>query len=109
MITINGKTINMSGDNIIISNGKVLIDGKDVTPDAKKIDIKVTGNIETLDVDTCDRIHIEGEVYTVKTMSGEVVCGDIKGDVKTMSGDVSADVITGKVKTMSGDIRHGRR
>ena len=122
-ITINNANItgSFSGKNITIKNGKVIIDGKDVTPDGKKMDITVTGNIDSLNVDCCDSISITGEVGSVETTSGNVTCGNVKGDVsntsgdvkagdvsgnvKTMSGDVEAKSITGSVKTMSGDIR----
>lgn len=41
MITINAK--NIFGKNINISNGKVIIDGVDMTPDSKEITIQCNG------------------------------------------------------------------
>ena len=55
-ISING--VNYSGNNIIISNGKVVINGKDVTPDSKEINIKVEGNIDKLVVDSCIKLRL---------------------------------------------------
>ena len=37
-ISINGMTIQGSG-NVVISNGKIMVNGKDVTPDSKEINI----------------------------------------------------------------------
>lgn len=120
MITINGK--NIFGKNINISNGKVIIDGVDMTPDSKEITINVMGNIDTLDVDYAKEIKINGDINKASTGSGDITCvnitggartgsGDIEcetlnGDVQTGSGDVKATTITGSVKTGSGDIKY---
>lgn len=120
MITINGK--NIFGKNINISNGKVTIDGVDMTPDAKEITINVMGNIDTLDVDYAKEIKVNGDINKANTGSGDITCvnitggartgsGDIEcetlnGDVQTGSGDVKATTITGSVKTGSGDIKY---
>lgn len=120
MVNINGKSY--SGRSVIISNGKVVIDGVDVTPDAKHIDIIVEGDIDKLDVDLCDKLMVKGNVNTltstsadvecgdvtgsVKTVSGDIECGNVGGDVTTTSGDVKAENITGSVKTLSGDIKY---
>lgn len=105
-ISINGVTITGRG-NISIVNGKVLVDGKDVTPDSKQISIVVNGNIEYIDADCCEKIEVTGDVNDIQTQSGDVeVVGDVKGSVQTMSGDVKCSDIGGSVKTMSGDIKH---
>lgn len=106
-IVINGVTIT-GGRNITIRNGKVIVDGKDVTPNAKEINISVNGSIDRLEADACQKISITGDVGNVKTQSGDVdVNGDIKGSVQTMSGDVDCGgPIGGSVSTMSGDIKH---
>ena len=120
MITINAK--NIFGKNINISNGKVIIDGVDMTPDSKEITINVMGNIDTLDVDYAKEIKVNGDINKASTGSGDITCvnitggartgsGDIEcetlnGDVQTGSGDVKANTITGSVKTGSGDIKY---
>ncbi len=120
MVNINGKSY--SGRSVIIKNGKVIIDGVDVTPDAKHIDIIVDGDIDKLDIDMCNKLMVKGNVNTlastsadvecgdvtgsVKTVSGDIQCGNIGGDVTTTSGDVKAENITGSVKTLSGDIKY---
>lgn len=107
MITINGNTF--SGTNIIVTNGKVLINGKDVTPDSKEINISVVGNIEHLKVDACNKVSVEGNVQSISTQSGDVeVSGDVDGSISTISGDVDCGHVKGSVSTMSGDIKHKR-
>jgi hypothetical protein len=104
-VTINGITIT-SVRSINISGNRVIVDGNDVTPDAKEIRIEVNGNIESLSVDACNTIMVTGSVGDLATQSGDVKCGDVSGSVKTMSGDVRCGVVKGSVKTMSGDINH---
>ena len=119
-ININGDTY--SGNDIIVINNRVLIDGKDKTPDAKEITITVSGNVNNLSVDYCKEINIVGDVDELKTTSGnvyctdvtggitttsgDVQCRDVSGDVSTTSGDVSTSLISGNVKTVSGDVRY---
>jgi hypothetical protein len=108
MVVINGVSIDGNSRSVVISNGKVIVNGKDVTPeDTKDINIVINGHIETLDVDTCNKITITGDVGSVSTLSGDVnITGNVLGSVKTMSGDVDCEEISGSVKTMSGDIKH---
>jgi hypothetical protein len=105
VITVNGVTF--SGNNISISKGKVIIDGNDVTPDAKNIDIKIDGNISELKVDACDSLVVNGNCGSVATMSGDVdIDGDVTGNISTMSGDVKCGTVGGSISTMSGDIKN---
>jgi hypothetical protein len=105
-ITINGQTF--TDKNINVSGNKVIIDGIDVTPESKEINISILGSIEDLKVSSCNKLTIDGSVGSISTQSGDVeVTGDITGDVKTMSGDVNCSGnIGGSVKTMSGDIKY---
>ena len=107
-IIINGVTIPGTARNITISNGQVIIDGKDVTPDAKEISITVEGDVDKLEADACQTISVTGDVGNVKTLSGDVtVGGNVKGSVQTMSGDIACDgSIKGSTSSMSGNIRH---
>lgn len=106
-IIINGNTY--SGNSIVVSNGKVIINGKDVTPDSKEIYIKVEGNIEELKVDSCNKVEIVGDVSNVKTQSGDVeISGNVGGSIQTMSGDVDCGNVGGSISTMSGDVKHRR-
>lgn len=120
MVVING--IRYEGRSISVSGNKVVIDGKDVTPDSKKINILVEGNLEKINVDYCEKIVVGGNVKEITTGSGDVECGDVTGNVhassgdiecgnvggnvETMSGDVKCENVSGNVKTVSGDIKH---
>jgi hypothetical protein len=104
IISINGKTF--KGENISISNGNIVINGKKVdVEDQKEINIQIKGDIDKLSVDHCNRLTVEGNANNIQTQSGDVeISGDVSGNVSTMSGDVVSDKIGGNVSTMSGDI-----
>lgn len=125
MMTINGKVFkdNIQGNSIIIKNGKVIVDGKEVLEEnAPNISIEITGDVGSLRVDAANMIKVDGTVKgdlntmsgdvrvqgdvegSIKTASGDVYCGHVTGSVNTMSGDIDADEIHGNVKTVSGDI-----
>lgn len=106
-IVINGVTI-AGGRSVSIVGNKVIVDGKDVTPDAKDIKIEIAGNVDRLEADCCNSIAVTGDAGSVKTQSGDVtIGGHVSGSVQTMSGDVDCGgPIGGSVATMSGDIRH---
>ncbi|WP_084659725.1 hypothetical protein [Vibrio sonorensis] len=105
-ISINGTTHITSGRSITVSNGKVIIDGKDVTPETKEISILIEGDVESLQADACDVIDVKGNVGKIITQSGDVRCGEVGRSVTTMSGDVFCGGVSGGVTTMSGDISH---
>lgn len=104
-VKINGVSYN--GNNVTIINGKVIVDGKDMTPDAKNITIHVDGDISKLSVDICDKLSVTGNVKDLSTVSGDVtIGGNVSQNVKTVSGDVKCGDISGKVTTVSGDIKN---
>lgn len=105
-ISVNGVTYS-GGRSVTITNDRVIVDGTDLTPDAKDIHIEVSGNVENITADVCNSITINGSVGEVSTQSGDVKCDDVTGSVSVMSGDVRCGTVGGNVKTMSGDIRHG--
>ncbi len=101
MATINifGKLF--SGLKIKTDNGKVIIDGKEVADLGKdrNINITVTGNVESLNCNTC---VINGNVLG-NVEANTVTCGDIKRDVeantvycKNVLGDISANTVNKK-------------
>lgn len=103
---INGKRYR--GNNITMNNGRVIIDGVDVTgDDSVRVHIETIifeGNVNTINVGSSN-VNVLGMVCgNVKTASGDVTCGDVMSGVSTMSGDVHAKTIKGNVSTMSGDI-----
>jgi hypothetical protein len=107
VVNINGRIF--SGNNVIVENGKVFIDGESIDSDEKEIKIEISGNIENLTIDYCKGINVTGDVSKLKTMSGNVsVTGNVNGDVETMSGNVKCDDIRGNVKTVSGNIKSNK-
>lgn len=104
-ISINGINVSASGS-ISITNGKVFVNGIDVTPEGKEINIVITGDTDKIQVDACNTFIVNGKVGSVKTMSGDVdVRGDVDGSIQTMSGDVECGKVSGSVSSMSGDIK----
>lgn len=106
-IRINGVSI-AGGRNVVISNGKVIVDGKDVTPgDEKQINIEVTGDVDTIEVDTCEKISVTGNTGRITTSQGDInVGGDVHGDAKTSQGSIEVEgSVGGNVKTSQGSIR----
>jgi len=110
-ININGSMIiGSSGKNITIANGRVIIDGKDVTPDSKGINITVHGNIDQLQVDACSKITVSGDAGSIKSQSGDIdIAGNVFGSVSTMSGDISCGDVGLRANTMSGDINRSNK
>jgi len=121
MVIINNKSY--IGKSISINNNKIIVDGIDVTPESKEINIQVNGNIENLSVDYCNQINVVGDVENIKSTSGNVNCknvknsiqttsgdveceGDCNGNILTTSGKVKANKIFGNVSTISGNIKN---
>lgn len=103
VITINGQTY--IGNSVSINNGKVTINGNDVTPDSKTITISINGNINDLKVDRCVSIDVEGDVGSLKATSGNVnVTGDVTDSIQSTSGNIKCHDVDGSIKTTSGKI-----
>jgi hypothetical protein len=108
-IIIGNQTFN--GRSVTISNNRVIIDGADITsqlPDQKTFNIEVTGNVDSICADSCSKIKVNGTVGQIKTLSGDVECGNVTGSISTMSGDVDCETVGGSVSTMFGNIKHKR-
>jgi hypothetical protein len=101
-IIINGKSY--LGNSITVSKNKVIVDGIDVTPDGKQININVENDINELIVDCCEKINVGGNVNKIKTSSGDVYCENVTGDIQTKSGDVECGDVGGSIQTTSGDV-----
>jgi uncharacterized protein (DUF342 family) len=107
-INVNGNSYN--GNNISICNGKIIVDGKNVTPkDETTIMIQVDGNVERIDAGSFHVMAVRGNVGSIKSASGDIeVNGNVEGDVESMSGDIDVNGgVKGNCKTMSGDINNG--
>ena len=122
-IIINNKSI--IGQSVTIRNGVVIVDGNDVTPSGKTINIEIIGEVKDLTIDHCNELSINGIVGSVQNGSGDInITGNVTEWVKSGSGDVtigggvgssvttgSGDVdcngnILGGAKTGSGDIKY---
>lgn len=108
-IIINGKLIQASG-NLHIGNGRIVVNGQDVTPDDNEIiNITINGNVDSLQVDSCYKVSITGNASTVRTTSGDIdIQGNVSGGVQTVSGDVDCGNVSGSISTVSGNIKHKR-
>jgi hypothetical protein len=125
MATMIVNNVSHVGNSIVITNGRVIIDGKEVTPENEKIiDIKIEGNVRDVNVGYCRSLSVNGNVETLGSTSGDVtvngyaksinstsgdiqVGGNVEGNVGTTSGDVEIrGSVGGNVKTLSGDISH---
>lgn len=107
-IVINGVRIS-GGRNITVIDGRVIVDGKDVTPESnKEINISVEGKVDLIKVDHCQKVYVAGDVGSITTQSGAVeVGGNVQGSVQTMSGSVECyGSINSSVSTMSGSVKY---
>lgn len=104
MITINNKTY--KGNNVTIVNNQIYIDDKLAdTKDEKNIKISIDGDVDTLNIDHCDEILINGDCGSVKCGNGNVKCGNVGGNVKSTNGNVKCGNVDGDIKTTNGNIK----
>jgi len=120
-VTINGRTF--SGNNLTMRNGRIIVDGKDVTDDtgvdmATVLEVKITGEIGSLE---CDKsVTVVGAITGNVDARGSVTCDDVGGDVKAggsantnnvkgnvyANGSVNCDKVGGSVQA-GGSVNHG--
>jgi DUF4097 and DUF4098 domain-containing protein YvlB len=106
-VNIDGRDFT-GGRNVVIKDNEVWIDGvKQHGTLTGPVSVTVHGDVLSID-GPATSVEVAGTCGTVKTMSGDVRCGDVTGDVGTMSGDITCGNVRGNVKTISGDII-GRR
>lgn len=107
-VSINGVTISSTGGSVSVceSGGEIWINGKKIkTPKSKIINIVVKGDVKEINVDSCNKVTVEGNANTVKVVSGDIeICKDVQGSVSSTSGDITCKKIAGSVSTVSGDI-----
>lgn len=96
-VTIDGRTF--TGNTITMQNGRILVDGKDITDqtgvDMKTVlEVRVTGDIENL---SCEKsVTVVGAVTGNIDARGSVNCDNVGGDIKA-GGSVNADDVKGNV------------
>lgn len=106
-ITINGKSFDVQGNNVVVKNGKVIVGGKTIQEGLSgTIKVEFTGNLATLDCTTAtingnvrggvngNTINIQGNVDG--DVNGTTInCGNVRGDVDGSTikcGNVHGDV-----------------
>lgn len=95
-ININGKTY--TGNNIVVTNGKVIIDGKEAESgnDSTNIKVIVNGDLNKLD---CTDAEINGNVIggvDATNLTCEIIGGDVDANTvncTTIGGDVDANTV----------------
>jgi DNA polymerase/3'-5' exonuclease PolX len=110
-IHVNGRVIhNIKGD-VTIVNGKMLVNGKpleeydEAIKDEKVVNITIEGDVERLEVDTCETITVKGNAKRIKTNMGDIeIGGDVSGDVHTNMGSITCGKIEGDCHTNMGSI-----
>jgi hypothetical protein len=109
--SVNGIIIGnnvVSGGSIVINNGKVFVDGKNVDflYDERIINITVKGDLDSIRVDSCHEVKIEGNVgEDVHVSQGRVTIGGGVGrDVHVSQGNVDCGKVEGKVSVSMGNI-----
>lgn len=112
-IVINGREVvsNFQGGSVTFINGKLIVDGKNVSLDdfqsEPSVNITVEGNVHRVETSSGD-VTVNGEVGSVQTASGdvEVTCAVVEGNVSAVSGDVNVEgTVYGDVSAVSGDIK----
>lgn len=97
-ININGKSYNVSGNNISVVNGKVIVDGKIIEENLSGVvEVKFEGALASLRSDasvTCGNVH--GDVKA----GSSVKCLDVDGNVNAGS-SVNCNNVGGNVKAGS--------
>ena len=97
-----------SGHSVQINNNVLIVDGKRIdlnkeTTD-KEIYITFEGNVDKIEVDSCNSIQVKGVSGSIQTTNGDVHCENVGGSVSTVNGDVRAHEIKGSVSTVNGDV-----
>lgn len=100
---INGKTY--KGSCIQVSNGRVIVDGVEHGVESgPSIEVEIHGDVQSLELESGTvRANSAG---MIRTVSGDVVCGEVSGSVSAVSGDINTGAVSGMVSTVSGDITH---
>jgi hypothetical protein len=103
---INGQTFTgMSMD--IYSDGKVMIDGKNVCT-SYNLQVSVHGDVSELNQTACST-HVTGNVGKIESSSGGVrIAGNVRGIAQTMSGSMRiGGNVHGNVLTQVGSVHVG--
>lgn len=104
--TINDVTHNVK-NSLVMQNGRVIVDGVDVTKEYENVSITIHGDVKEMQVTVCKEVTINGNVGSVTNTHGDLKCGNVTGDVETVHGDVECNNVGDGVKTIHGKINCG--
>lgn len=94
-IIINGQTITCSGNNICITNGNVIVDGKVIQSNiGNSVTVVVDGDVNKLDCSGSVEVH--GNAYTIDCGGSCTVKGNVSGNVDA-GGSVTCGNVLGDV------------
>jgi len=95
-ITVNGRSISVSGSSVSVVNGKIIVDGKVIEEGLSgDVHVKWEGDLASLKCNSCDITgNVSGDVNT-----NEIKCGDVGGDVK--ANEVKCGNVAGSIKANS--------
>lgn len=95
---------------MVIKGGKIYINGSErvIPSDYPEITINIQGDVERLEVEQCEKVHIHGNARRVKVNCGSVdITGNIEGDAHVNCGNLHCQSIEGDASTNMGDIHKG--
>lgn len=80
---------------VYIDNGQIYVNGRAVDSleclsklDNVTVTIRIDGNVKSVVAENCSCVNILGNVGSVETDSGDVICYDVKKGIRTVSGAV---------------------
>lgn len=106
-ITINSESFECDGNNIIIENDKVIVNGKTIKDGLKGIvKVEFEGDLANLN---CNTVTVHGNVRGGIDSNTVTINGNVEGDIDTNTikcGDVNGDIDTTTItcKNHYGDI-----
>jgi hypothetical protein len=111
ILNVNGKDFEVSGRNIIVRNGKVIVDGKEIVGDLTgDVHVTFTGDLAKLDCASATingnvQGNVDGATITVngnvqgKVDGATIHCGDVGGNVNGTS--VKCGNVQGKIDALT--------
>lgn len=102
-IIVNGQRFQVSGKNIVVSNGSIIVDGNIVQNGLSGIvEIKFEGDLANLKAD--GSVRVNGSVSGNVDAGGSVKCSNVNGDVDA-GGSVDCGNIQGDISA-GGSVRY---
>ena len=94
-IVINGQTFSCSGNNVVIQNGAVIVDGKVIQSDiGNNVKVVINGDVNKITCSGSVEVHgnsgsidcggsctVDGDVNGNIDAGGSITCGNVSGDI----------------------------